>query len=100
MDFLKEDNEQYQMLLDNYEALNSEDGDTAYELAKMCILASDRWNEIAFQSSKLAKKYNISKTDLYQYAYHRYRILMTLHEFCRVIYKKCQDDLRNRWGDC
>lgn len=95
----KEDLEQYQMIIDNYEALSSEDGDTAYKLAQLCILTADRWNEIAFNASKLAKEADISKTDLYNWAYRKYRILMTLHEFCRVVYKQCSDNLRQRWNE-
>lgn len=95
----KEDLEQYQMLLDNYEALSQEDGDTAYNLAKMMIIAADRWNEIAFNASKYSKETSISKTDLYNWAYHKYRLLMTLHEFCRVVYKQCSDNMRARWNE-
>lgn len=95
----KDDLEQYQMLLDNYEGLSSTDGDMAYKLAVMMIVAADRWNEIAFNASKYAKENNISKTDLYNWAYHKYRILMTLHEFCRVVYKQCSDNLRERWNE-
>ena len=87
----KEDLEQYQMLLDNYEALAPEDGNMAYKLAKMMIICADRWNEIAFSASKYSKEYNVSKTELYQWAYHKYRVLMTLHEFCRVVYKQVCD---------
>lgn len=95
----KEDLEQYQTLLENYESLVQEDGETAYELAKMMIITADRWNEIAFNSTKYSKEVNLSKTEFYQWAYHRYRILMTLHEYCRVVYKQCSDNRRARWGD-
>ena len=95
----KEDIAQYQMLLDNYESLTPEDGDTAYELAKDLIILADRWNEISLNASKIAKDSSISKTDLYNWAYHKYRILMTLHDFCRVVYKQCSDNARMRWGE-
>lgn len=95
----KEDLEQYQVLLDNYEALSPEDGNTAYKLAKMMIISADRWNEIAFNASKYSKEYEVSKTELYQWAYHKYRILMTLHEFCRVVYKQVCDNERQRWNE-
>lgn len=90
-----EDLEQYQIIKDNFESLSTEDGQTAYELAKMCMIQSDRWNEIALNATKYGKEYSISKTDLYNWAYHRYRILMTMHEFCRVVYRQCSEDLRN-----
>ena len=95
----KDDLEQYQVLMDNYESLNSEDGSTAYELAKMMLMAADRWNEIAFNATKYSREYNVSKSDLYNWAYHKYRILMTTHEFCRVVYKQCSDNLRQRWNE-
>lgn len=95
----KEDLEQYKLIMDNYESLHSDDGNTAYELAIMCIVAADRWNEIAFNASKLSKEISIAKTDLYNWAYHKYRILMTLHEFCRVVYRQCEESIRNRWNE-
>lgn len=95
----KDDLKQYQMLLDNYESLVPEDGETAYNLAKMMIICADRWNEIAFNASKYCKDVNMSKTDFYNWSYHRYRLLMTLHEFCRVVYKQCSDNMRNRWNE-
>lgn len=95
----KEDLEQYQMLLDNYEALSPEDSNTAYQLAKMMIICADRWNEISFNASKYSKEYNVTKSDLQQWAYHKYRILMVLHEFCRVVYKQVCDNERSRWSE-
>lgn len=95
----KDDLEQYQIILDNYEALSSEDGVTAYRLAKMAIVQADRWNEIAFESSKASKELEVSKTNLYNWAYHRYRILMTIHEFCRVVYRQCEEQARERWNE-
>lgn len=95
----QEDLEQYKMIMDNYESLSSEDGPTAYELAVMCIVAADRWNEIAFNASKLSKSVGVVKTDLYNWAYHKYRILMTLHEFCRVVYRQCEENVRTRWNE-
>lgn len=95
----KEDIEQYNNILNSYEDMSSEDMQTAYDLAKLTILTADRWNEIALNASKIGREVECAKTDIYNYAYHKYRILMTLHEFCRVIYKKCSDDLRNRRDD-
>lgn len=95
----KDDLEQYQIILDNYEALSSEDGVTAYRLAQMAIVQADRWNEITFESSKAAKELEVSKTNLYNWAYHRYRILMTIHEFCRVVYRQCEEQARERWNE-
>ena len=96
----KEDLEQYQVIMDSYELLTSEDGITAYKLAQMSILQADRWNEIMLNASKLSKEISIAKTDLYSWAYHKYRILMTIHEFCRVVYRQCEEQTRNRWNEC
>lgn len=99
LELFKEDLEQYQMILDNYAILTSDDGMTAYELAKMCISAADRWSEITMNASKICKEAKISKTDLYNWAYHKYRILMTIHDFCRVVYRQCSEAERCRWND-
>lgn len=95
----KEDLEQYKFILDNYEALTSDDGATAYKLAQMSIIQADRWSEISLNASKVGKENNISKTDLYNYTYHKYRILMTIHEHCRVVYRQCEEQARCRWND-
>lgn len=95
----KEDLEQYNMILDNYKELSSDDGTTAYELAKMSIIQADRWNEIAFNASKYAKQAGMAKVDVYQWAYHKYRILMVVHEFCRVVYRQCEEESRTRWNE-
>lgn len=97
--FLKEDLEQYQVILDSYELLSSEDGDTAYKLAQMAIIQADRWSEISVNASKIGKEVNVAKTDLYNYAYHKYRVLMTIHEFCRVVYRQCEEQARTRWNE-
>lgn len=95
LDVLKEDIDQYKTLKDNFEALSSDDGDTAYQLAVQMIVCADRWSEITLNVSKYAKELDVSKTNLYNWAYHKYRILMTMHEFCRVVYRQCREELNN-----
>lgn len=95
----KEDLKQYHFILDNYEILSSEDGATAYKLAQMSIIQADRWSEISLNASKLGRDNNIAKTDLYNWAYHKYRILMTIHEHCRVVYRQCAEAERCRWNE-
>ncbi len=92
---LQDDIEQFNVLRDNFEALNSEDGDTAYKLALQMIVCADRWCEIALNISKYSKDLENSKTNLYNWAYHKYRILMTMHEFCRVVYRQCREEMNN-----
>lgn len=95
----KEDLEQYQFIMDNVEILSSEDGATAYKLAQMSLAQADRWLEISLNASKLSREVSVAKTDLYNYTYHKYRILMTIHEFCRVVYRQCSEAERCRWNE-
>lgn len=95
----KEDIELFNTLMDNYKSLVQEDGDTAFKLAQMMIVLADRFSEICLNVSKYAKEYCIAKTDLYNWAYQKYRILMTTHEFCRVVWKQCCDNERKRWNE-
>ena len=43
--------------------------------------------------------YSSKESDLYNWVYHKYRILMTIHEFCRVVYRQCEEQARNRWNE-
>ncbi len=95
----KEDLEQYQFVMDNVETLSSEDGATAYKLAQMSLSQADRWLEISLNANKLSREVSVAKTDLYNYTYHKYRILMTIHEFCRVVYRQCSEAERCRWNE-
>ena len=95
----KEDLMQYKLVLDNFEALTSEDGATAYQIAQMSLIQADRWTEIALNASKYSSKTGIAKTDLYNWAYHKYRILSQIHEFSRVVYRQCSESERNRWNE-
>lgn len=97
--FFKEDLEQYKMILDNYESLTSEDGVTAYKIAKMSLVEADRWIEITLNASKYSPSVGIAKTDLYSWAYHKYRILTQIHEFSRVVYRQCSESERCRWNE-
>lgn len=97
--FFEEDLKQYQFILDNYEILSSEDGATAYQIAQMSIIQADRWTEIALNASKYSSKVGIAKTDLYNWAYHKYRILTQIHEFSRVVYRQCAEAERCRWDE-
>lgn len=94
----KDDLELYQTLLDNYETLTQEDIDTSFEVSKMAMMLSDRWNEISLELSKRAKELGFTKSDVQNWAYHRYRVCMTIHEHSRVIWRQCKEDFRTR-GD-
>lgn len=95
----KEDLEQYKFIMDNVKSLSSEDGATAYKLAQMSLVQADRWLEISLSAAKFSKEISVAKTDLYNYTYHKYRILMTIHEFCRVVYRQCSEEERCRWNE-
>ncbi len=95
----KDDLELYQIILDNYESLTSEDMDTSFEVSKMAIIQADRWNEISLELCKRAKDLGFTKSDLQNWAYHRYRVLMTIHESSRVIWRQCKEDIRFRAND-
>lgn len=95
----KDDLELYQTILDNYESLTSDDLETAYEIAKISIIQADRWNEVSLELAKLSKQLGYTKSDLQNWAYHRYRILMTIHESSRVVWRQSKEDLRIRNED-
>lgn len=95
----KDDLDMYQAVFDTFEGLSSSDMESAYYLAKTSIIQADRWNEIAFNAERVNRELGVSKTSLYNWAYHRYRILMTIHESCRVVWRQCKEDLRSRGDD-
>ena len=58
-------------------------------------MLSQRWSDIASNSSAYAKRYGFSKTDFQQWAYQRYRTLQEMHVDCRVFYSDAKEDLKN-----
>lgn len=92
---LKEDIEQYNSTLNIYEQLDTEDIDLAYDLAKQCLLLADRWNEIMLNSAKYCTLLDTKKTSFESWAYHKYRVLMTMHEFSRVVWRQGKEEYRN-----
>ena len=94
---LKDDIVQYNNILEAYNNLETEDIELAYDMAKESLLLADRWNEIMLNSSKYCVIIETSKTSFEKWAYHKYRVLMTMHEFCRVVWRQGKDDLRNNF---
>lgn len=92
---LEDDIKQYEEVLEVYNQLETEDIELAYDLAKKCLLLANRWNEIMLNSTKYADIMNTSKTNFKDWAYHRYRILMTTHEFCRVVWRQGKEEMKN-----
>lgn len=92
---LKEDITQYNETLETYEQLETEDIELAYDLAKKCLLLANRWNEIMLNSAKYCTLVEVRKTAFENWSYHKYRILMTAHEFCRVVWRQGKEEYNN-----
>lgn len=95
---LKEDIKQYNLALEDFENIDSSDFMTAYELAKEFLLLANRWNEIMLESAKYCTLVDTSKSSFEKWAYHKYRILMTAHEFCRVTYRQGKEEYSNNFN--
>ena len=96
---LKEDINQYNDIIDTYSNLETEDIELAYDLAKQCLIFANRWNEIMLQSAKYCTLLDISRTAFEKWAYHKYRILMTAHEYCRVVWRQGKEEYRNSFNN-
>ncbi len=96
---LKEDIEQFKNTLETYEQLETEDIDLAYDLAKESLLLANRWNEIMLDSAKYCTLVETSRTLFEKWAYHKYRILMTCHEFCRVVWRQGKEEYKNSFNN-
>ena len=92
---LKEDIEQYDLTISTYDNLEPEDVELAYDLAKQSLILANRWNEIMVDSAKYCTLIEVKKSQFENYAYHKYRILMTVHEFCRVVWRQGKEEYRN-----
>lgn len=96
---LEDDINQFQLALEDFENLLSNDGETAFELAKLFIHLADRWSEIQIQSKKYANELGITKSQFYDYAYHKYSLAKEMHITCRSCWRNCKEDLRNGFQD-
>lgn len=92
---LQEDIKQYQDIKDTFDKLQSEYIDVAYDLAKDSLLLADRWNEIMLDSAKYCTLIGTTRTLFEKWAYHKYRILMTVHEFSRVVWRQGKEEYKN-----
>ena len=93
-DLLPEDNDMYLTVSIEFLQLNPEDFETAFTLMKKCWYIQDRWNEIAANARKLATMHGVAKTDLYNWAHGRYRLMQQAHEDCRVMWRQGKEDYR------
>lgn len=99
MEELNNDLEQYKILLETYSKLNTEDIYLAYDLAKNSLLLANRWNEIMLNSAKYCTLVDKSKTTFEKWVYHKYRILMVMHEFCRVLWRQGIEEYKNNFNN-
>lgn len=96
---LKNDIYQFDQIIETYNELETENIELAYDLAKECLLLANRWNEIMLDSAKFCTLIDTKKTAFESWAYHKYRILMTAHEFCRVIWRQGKEEYKNSFNN-
>lgn len=92
---LQKDIKQFNEKKEIFDRLNPEDIELAYDLAKEALLLADRWNEIMLDSAKYCAATKTSKTSFEKWSYHKYRILMTMHEFARVVWRQGKEEYKN-----
>lgn len=88
MNELKEDINLYNGLIEDFKMLDSSDYTTAYTLSQLALVLADRWNEIMLDSAKYSKDYGKTKSEFLTYCYQKYKILIKVHDFCRVVYRQ------------
>ena len=84
----KEDLDMYRKLVEDFKNLQSADFSTAYALSQDALILADRWNEIMLNSVKYSKDLDCTKTDFSNYCYQKFKMLIKIHDFCRVVYRQ------------
>ena len=84
----KEDLDMYRQLVEDFKNLQSADFPTAYTLSQDALILADRWNEIMLNSVKYSKDLDCTKTDFSNYCYQKFKMLIKIHDFCRVVYRQ------------
>ena len=95
-DCFPEDLDQYYSIANQFANLTTEDFSQAFEISKKAWILSDRWSCIAANASKLAAIKHVSKTDIYNYAYQKYRGMQYIHEFARILYRSGEQASREK----
>lgn len=85
---LDEDIKLYNGLVEDFKNLDSGDFSTAYALSQLALSLADRWNEIMLNSVKYSKELSYTKSEFTNYCYQKFKILMKIHDFCRVVYRQ------------
>ena len=95
MNEIKEDIKFYNELMENFKKLESSDFTTAYKLSQSSLIAADRWNEIMLNSARYSKELEYTKSEFSSYCYQKFKMLMKVHEFCRIIYRQGSYGIQN-----
>lgn len=85
---LEEDIKLYNGLVEDFNNLDSSDYATAYALSQLALSLADRWNEIMLNSIKYSKELEYTKSEFTNYCYQKVKILMKIHDFTRMVYRK------------
>lgn len=92
---LNEDIEFYNRLMEDFKNLDSGDFTTAYTLSQEALITADRWNEIMLNSVKYSKELEVTKSDFTNYCYQKFKMLMKMHDFARVVYRQGSYGIQN-----
>ena len=92
---LNEDIEFYKKLVEDFKSLDSNDFSTAYTLSQEALITADRWNEIMLNSVKYSKELEVTKSDFTNYCYQKFKMLIKVHDFARVVYRQGVQGLQN-----
>lgn len=92
---LEQDIKLYNGLIKDFESLDSSDYTTAYKLSQVALISADRWNEIMLDSVKYSKNLEYTKSEFTSYCYQKFKMLMKIHDFCRVIYRQGSYGIQN-----
>lgn len=91
----QEDLNQYYEVAEAYVNLAPEDIETAFELTKKAWVLADRWASLSVNASKLATM-KVNKTDIKDFCYRKHKMMQSIHEHCRVIYRLGEEDLKRK----
>jgi hypothetical protein len=89
-----EDSKQYRSLAARYLKLTTVDYTSAFDITQRAWALAQRWSDIQSNVAQIATERGISKTDLRDWAYQRYRQLQLMHEHARMIWKLGEDEMR------
>ena len=92
---LNEDIKFYKKLVEDFKDLDSSDFTTAYTLSQEALITADRWNEIMLNSAKYSKELEVTKSDFTNYCYQKFKMLMKIHDFSRVVYRQGAYGIQN-----